>query len=87
MTGCLPGSVVQYRITISSTAGGTVTEPGEGIFRFVAGTAVNLVAEPNRGYKFACWTTNAGTIADIYDPTTTVTMNKDYCFIIANFAK
>jgi len=88
MTGCvsgIPGFTVRYSITISSTIGGTVTDPGEGLFRYAAGTVVNLVAVPDRGYRFACWTTNAGTIADIYDATTTITMNQNYCFVIANF--
>jgi hypothetical protein len=69
MTGCvvgIPGFTLQYSITISSTMGGAVTSPGEGLFRYAEGTVVNLVAEPDRGYEFLCWTTNAGTIADIW---------------------
>jgi len=88
MTGCvagIPGFTVRYSITISSTTGGTVTDPGEGLFRYPAGTVVNLVAEPDRGYEFVGWTTNAGSIADIYDPTTTITMNQNYYFVIAGF--
>lgn len=90
MTGCeagIPGFTVRYSITISSGIGGTVTDPGEGFFRYPAGTVVNLVAEPDRGYKFACWTTNAGNIADLYDATTTITMNQNYCFVIASFGE
>jgi len=79
------GFTPKYNIRISSTFGGTVTSPGEGLFRYARGTVVNLVAEPDRGYEFALWTTNAGTVADIHDPTTTITMNQNYCFIIANF--
>jgi len=88
MTGCvdgLPGFTPQYSITISSTLGGTVTDPGEGFFRFARGTVVNLVAEPDRGYRFVSWFTNAGTIADVHAATTTITMNQNYCFIIATF--
>jgi hypothetical protein len=87
MTGCGVVGSVQYSITISSTIGGMVTDPGEGFFRYAVGTAVNLVAEPDRGYEFVGWTTNADTIADAYDATTTITMSKNYCFIIANFAQ
>ena len=90
MVGCdvgLPGFTVRYTITSSSGTGGTVTDPGEGLFRYPAGTVVNLVAKPDRGYRFACWTTNAGTIADIYDATTTITMNRNYCFVIASFSE
>ena len=85
MTGCEPGFTAQYTIRISSTIGGTVTTPGEGLFRYAAGTVVNLVAEPDRGYSFVGWTTNANTIADVYDATTTITLNKNYYFVIANF--
>jgi hypothetical protein len=88
IAGCapgVPGFTAQYNITISSTIGGTVTDPGEGLFSYDAGRVVNLVAEPDIGYRFAGWTTNADTIADVYDATTTITMNKNYCFVIANF--
>ena len=88
MIGCdvgIPGFTARYSITISSTLGGTVTDPGEGLFRYPAGTVVNLVAVPDRGCGFVCWTSNAGTIADIYDATTTITLNRNYYFVIANF--
>ena len=88
MTGCvdgIPGFTVRYSIMISSTIGGTVTDPGEGLFRFARGTVVNLVAEPDRGYEFVVWTSNAGTIADVHAATTTITMNQNYCFVVANF--
>ena len=90
MTGCvtgIPGFTVKYNIHISSGTGGIVTDPGEGTFRYPRGTVVNLVAEPDRGYRFICWTTNAGTVADIYDATTTVTVNQNYCFVIASFGE
>ena len=89
MTGCgvaVPGVTVQYSVTISSTIGGTVTTPGEGLFRYPAGAVVNLVAEPELGYEFAGWTSNADTIADGRNATTTITLNKNYYFIIASFS-
>ena len=86
MTGCsVPGFTVQYTIKISSTTGGTVTDPGEGHFRYDAGTVVNLVAKPELGYEFGAWTSNADTIADVYAATTTITLNKNYYFVIASF--
>ena len=88
MVGCVPGVpgfTAQYTIRISSTTGGTVTDPGEGLFRYAAGTVVNLVAKSDRGYEFGAWVSNAGTIADVYDATTTITLNKNYYFVIANF--
>jgi len=87
MGGCGIIGTIRYRISISSTIGGTVTDPGEGVFRYPVGTRVNLVAEPDRGYRFACWTTNADTIADVYDATTTITMNQNNCFITAAFVE
>jgi hypothetical protein len=88
IVGCdsgVPGFTTQYSIKISSTIGGTVTDPGEGILRYDAGTVVNLVAEADRGYEFVCWISNAGTIANVYDATTTITLNKNYYFVTANF--
>ena len=88
MTGCvtvLPGFTPQYSVTISSTIGGKVTSPGEGPFSYAKGTVVTLVAEPDRGYRFACWITNAGTIANVYAASTTITLNQNYWFVIANF--
>ena len=86
VAGCSPGGIFGgYTITISSNIGGTVTSPGEGLFYYAKGTVVNLVAEPDRGYRFVGWVSNAGTIADAYAATTTITMNENNCFVIANF--
>jgi hypothetical protein len=41
----------QCDLTISSTAGGSVTEPGEGTFTYDGGTTVELVAQPDEGYR------------------------------------
>jgi len=76
----------QYDLTISSTEGGWVTEPGEGVFTYDVGTVVDLVATPGEGYRFAEWTGDVGTIADVYAAATTITMNGDYA-ITANFVK
>ncbi|OGN96295.1 MAG: hypothetical protein A2Z77_09390 [Chloroflexi bacterium RBG_13_51_36] len=67
-----------YRLTTSSTEGGTVTTPGEGNFVYAANTTVPIAAEPDEGYKFLKWTGNVSTIADIYAASTTVTMNASY---------
>ncbi len=85
MIGCQPGFTVRYTITISSGIGGEVTTPGEGVFRYPAGAVVDLVAEPDRGYTFAAWVSNSRTIADVSDATTTITLNKNYYFIMASF--
>jgi hypothetical protein len=72
-------------ISISSTGGGSVTAPGEGVFTYDEGTVVDLVATPDAGYRFVEWTGDVGTIDDVYAAETTITMNGDYA-IAANFA-
>ena len=42
MVGC--AQPAQYNLTISSTEGGSVTSPGEGISTYDEGTVVNLTA-------------------------------------------
>jgi alpha-tubulin suppressor-like RCC1 family protein len=70
----------RFTLTIYSTAGGEVTEfePGVGTFTYDEGTLLNLVAPPEEGYRFVCWTGNVGTIADVYAAETTITMNDNY---------
>jgi len=86
MVGCFTPFRMQYQLTISSTEGGTVTTPGEGIFTYWGGTTVNLVAEADEGYCFVNWTGDACAcnIANIHAASTNITMNNDYS-IIANF--
>jgi hypothetical protein len=73
-----------YNITASSTSGGSVTTPGEGVFTYDEGTVVDLVATPDEGYQFVDWTGDVGTISDVYSAATNITMNGDYS-ITANF--
>ena len=73
-----------YSLTISSTDGGSVTEPGQGIFIRAAGSNVSLVAVSDEGCQFVKWTGDASTIADIYAASTVITMNASYS-ITANF--
>jgi hypothetical protein len=68
----------QYTLTISSSAGGSITTPGEGVFTRNAGTLVSLVASPGTGYRFANWIGQVGTIADPKAASTTITMNGNY---------
>jgi len=76
--------IQEYDLTIASTAGGSVTLPGEGTFAYDAGTVVSLAATPASGYRFINWTGDVSTIADINAASTTITMNDDYS-ITANF--
>jgi len=85
MAGCEPGFTAQYSIDISSGMGGTVTVPGEGVFRYEAGSVVTLVAEEDRGYEFGSWISNAQTIGNTSYATTTITLTRNFYFVIAHF--
>ncbi len=79
-------SPTEYRLTISSTEGGEVVDPGEATFTYDEGEVVNLVAEAEEGYRFVNWSGDVDTIADVEDATTTVTIEGDYS-ITASFEK
>ncbi len=74
-----------YRLTVSSTEGGSVTEPGEGTFEYDAGTEVYLSAEADNRYHFVRWSGDNVTISDIEDPETIMTIQSDQT-IQAEFA-
>ena len=74
----------QYDLTISSSAGGSVTTPGEGTFARDSGTVVDLVAVADGGHYFSHWSGDVDFIADVNDASTSITMNGDYS-ITANF--
>jgi alpha-tubulin suppressor-like RCC1 family protein len=80
------GGRESYTLTIVSTTGGSAITPGEGTFTYYEGTMVDLVAGLEAGYRFVNWTGDVGTIADVNDATTTITIN-DHCSITANFEK
>jgi len=78
-------AIDRYDLTISSTSGGNVTTPGEGVSTYDAGTVVDLVAMADSGYHFVNWMGDVGTIDDVDSATTNITMDGDYS-IVANFA-
>jgi branched-chain amino acid transport system substrate-binding protein len=78
------GGGVEYDLTITSTAGGLVFNPGEGEYTYDEAEVVDLVAESDEGYHFVNWSGDVGTIASVSDATTTITMNGDYS-VTANF--
>ena len=57
--------IKQYDLTVDSTEGGLVTNPGEDTFTYDEGTVVDLVAEAEEGYRFDEWTGDVDTIADL----------------------
>jgi spore coat protein CotH len=71
-------------LTVSSTDGGSVTNPGEGAFPYDQGEIVNLNASPDFSYRFVNWTGDTGTIGNTTSANTTITMNENYD-IQANF--
>jgi len=75
---------VQYNLSISGAAGGSVALPGEGTFTYDAGTVISLAATPATGYQFLNWTGDVGAIANVNAASTTVAMNGNY-LISANF--
>jgi hypothetical protein len=82
MTGCV---AILYTLTLSSTVGGSVTEPGEGVFTYSFCTEVSLVATPDSGYRFVNWTGDVQAVVDVNAPSTIITsMNANYV-IVANF--
>jgi uncharacterized repeat protein (TIGR02543 family) len=76
--------IAQHDLTISSTDGGSVSAPGEGTFARDKGAVVDLVAEPDEGYRFVNWTGDVDGIADVQAATTTIVMEGDYT-VTANF--
>ena len=74
----------QYSLTVSSTPGGSVTEPGEGMSLHGAGEIVALVAVPDEHWHFVGWTGDVNTIANVTAAQTTITMDDTYS-IAANF--
>lgn len=73
-----------YSLTISSTTGGSVTTPGEGIFTYDTGTLISLVAEAEDGCHFTKWTGDVDTISDVNAASTNITVNGHYT-VTANF--
>ena len=82
--GCPAAPTAQYTLIISSTAGGSVTDPGEGAFTYGQSAVVNLLAEADEGYRFMNWTGDVGTVANVNAAATTISVNGEYS-IRANF--
>lgn len=73
-----------FTLNVSSGANGNVTTPSEGLHDYNCGDVVDLVASPDIHYWFDNWSGDTGTIADVNDSTTTITMTAN-CTIVANF--
>jgi hypothetical protein len=77
--------VVEYALTISTTPGGSIDAPGDGMFAYSAGTLVHLVAKPEATHRFVRWTGDVDSIANAETATTVITMQGDYT-VTASFS-
>jgi hypothetical protein len=80
-----PASPAQYELTISSTNGGAVVIPGEGVFTHYAGAQIQLLAEPEVGYRFVDWTAPVGIFSDETAQGTNFTMPSQSVNVTAGF--
>jgi hypothetical protein len=81
MVGCGSG---QYSLTIYSTEGGWAWQPSGEISDLDYGAVVSIEAWAYICHEFVNWTGDVGTIADVEDGSTTITMHGSYV-ITANF--
>jgi len=84
MVGCVEERS-GYDFIIRSTEGGSVTTPGEGVLFCEEGQVINLMAEPQEGYKFVNWAGAAWIVANPTAATTTFTMPAQAVTVTANF--
>ena len=85
MVGCTE-YLPEYKLTVSSTAGGSVTDPGEGTLFLTKGASVLLRAYPDDGHRFVSWTGDVRTIRDVKSIQTTILIRGE-CSITAEFEK
>ncbi|MBN2129904.1 MAG: leucine-rich repeat domain-containing protein, partial [Sedimentisphaerales bacterium] len=63
----------QHTLLISSTTGGTVSQPGEGNLQYPEGTVVTIVAVADAGFSFSVWTGTAVDSGKVASPSTAST--------------
>jgi len=76
-------------LTVSSTEGGQVGSPGEGLFHYVPGTTVDIAADAQEQYHFTHWSgsaVDADRVADPNEASTTVVVDAHYT-LEANFLR
>ncbi len=66
------------KLSANSTAGGSVVNPGEGLFAYTfhPWRIVDLLAVPDDGYAFSNWTGDTDNISDVNDADTSISMCK-----------
>ncbi len=72
--------LLSYCVTISAPEGGTVLEPGVGVFCYGCGETVTIKVQPDPNRHFAGWPEGLVGVVDASDPnvtTITITINSD----------
>lgn len=68
-------------LIVSASTGGSVSEPGEGVFGYGSAATISIAARAHSGYRFSRWTgtaVNAGKVADPAAASTTVVVDSSY---------
>jgi len=78
--------VEEYDLTVGSTGGGEVVQPGEGTFEYEHGEVLLIEAVPADDYEFVEWSGDTETIGNPNAWLTTIEMVDDH-EITANFAE
>ncbi len=87
-TFTLQTKIITRTLTVTSTAGGTVTTPGIGTFVCPYESYTDIIASAYANYHFVNWTgtaVTAGKVVNPNSPSTTVFMDANYT-VQANFA-
>ena len=80
------GTHLQNTLTVYGTQGGSIDTPGIESYVYDSGTVVPIVAVPDTSnhYDFGGWTGDVGTVADVNDTATNITVDGNYT-VTANF--
>ncbi|MFW5927615.1 MAG: PQQ-binding-like beta-propeller repeat protein [Thermoplasmatota archaeon] len=70
--------LINHNLTLDSSEGGKVIEPGENNFEYEHGKTVEIVAESDENYTFQGWAGDNETIKDDGSKATTIEMFNDY---------
>lgn len=72
-----------FSLTVSSTEGGSVEVPGEGVFSYSVDTVVDLKAVADDDFRFVEWTGDTDSITSVDAAQTTITVDADYSITAA----
>jgi internalin A len=86
MMDCTTVYPIEYKLTVSSTAGGSVVDPAQGISTHTEGMSVYLIAVADEGYRFVSWTGDVDTIGNVKRAQTVIKIGGEYS-IRAEFEK